>query len=105
MKTPWTAILFAPSRGGAWMLPPLSTLASRIHLTKCSCKPLPMQDGFLYSFNVGDFMALHKAFMSASREHAGIVLSQQQRYSVGEQMRRLIRLTQVRSSESMRNRI
>ena len=59
----------------------------------------------LYSFNVGDFMALHKEFIAAGKEHAGIVLSQQQRFSVGEQMRRLIRLTQMRSSESMRNRV
>ena|ERR1700704_2646791 len=58
----------------------------------------------LYSFNVGDFMALHREFLVAGKEHAGIVLSQQQRYSVGEQMRRLIRLTQMRSAESMRNR-
>lgn len=59
----------------------------------------------LYSFNVGDFMALHKEFMAAGKEHGGIVLGQQQRYSVGEQLRRLIRLTQMHSSESMRNQV
>ena len=59
----------------------------------------------LYSFNVGDFMALHRGFLMAGKNHAGIVLGQQQRYSVGEQMRRLIRLVQMQSAESMRNRI
>jgi hypothetical protein len=29
----------------------------------------------LYSFDVGDFMALHREFIAAGKEHAGIVLS------------------------------
>ena len=41
----------------------------------------------LYSFNVGDFCRIHSNCLSAGRTHAGIVLSQQQYYSVGEQMR------------------
>ena len=59
----------------------------------------------LYSFNISDFMALHTSCVAAGKQHAGIVLGQQQRYSVGEQMRRLIRLIQMRSAESMRNRV
>ena len=49
----------------------------------------------LYSFNVSDFMALHTSWLAAGKHHAGIILGQQQRYSVGEQMRRLVRLTQM----------
>lgn len=59
----------------------------------------------LYSFNVGDFMALHTSYLAAGKPHAGIILGQQQRYSVGEQMRRLVRLVQMRSAESLRNRV
>src|SRR6266436_4509432 len=59
----------------------------------------------LYSFNVSDFMALHASWVTASKQHAGIILSQQQRYSVGEQMRRLVRMVQMRSAESMRDRV
>jgi Domain of unknown function (DUF5615) len=59
----------------------------------------------LYSFNVRDFMALHADFLAAGKNHSGIILGQQQRYSVGEQMRRLVRLSQLRSAESMRNRV
>ncbi len=59
----------------------------------------------LYSFNVGDYMALHTACLTAGQTHAGLILSQQQRYSVGEQMRRLVRLVQVRPAESMHNRV
>ena len=59
----------------------------------------------LYSFNVRDFMALHSEFLAAGKKHSGIVLGQQQRFSVGEQMRRLVRLSQMKSAESMRNTI
>jgi len=57
----------------------------------------------LYTFNVGDFMALHSAYMAAGQPHAGIIFSQQQRYSVGEQMRRLLRFSALRSAEAMQN--
>jgi hypothetical protein len=59
----------------------------------------------LYSFNVRDFISLHTAYVAASKQHAGIILGQQQRYSVGEQMRRLVRLIQMRSAESLRNTV
>jgi len=59
----------------------------------------------LYSFNVGHYMALHTAYLTARQTHAGLILSQQQRYSVGEQMRRLVRLVQMKPAESMRNRV
>ena len=59
----------------------------------------------LYSFNVSDFMNLHTQFLATGRNHAGIIFGQQQRYSVGEQMRRMVRLVQMRSAESMHNTI
>ncbi len=59
----------------------------------------------LYSFNVSDFMAIHTSYVAAGKQHAGIILGQQQRYSVGEQMRRLVRLSQMKSAESMRNTV
>ncbi len=57
----------------------------------------------LYTFNIDDFMALHTAYIAEGKEHAGIILAPQQRYGVGEQMRRLLRLVQMRSAEEMRN--
>jgi len=59
----------------------------------------------LYSFNVSDFMALHTSWVAARKQHAGIIFGQQQRYSVGEQMRRLVRLVQMRSAEGLCNRV
>jgi len=63
------------------------------------------QQRVLYSFNRGDFCRIHSAMMRAGESHAGIILAVQQRYSVGEQMRRLLRLIDTLTAEEMRNRI
>jgi hypothetical protein len=57
----------------------------------------------LYTFNVGDFMHLHGECMSAGKPHAGIIFGDQQRFSVGEQMRRLLRIIALRSAEQMQS--
>lgn len=58
----------------------------------------------LCSANVGDFYRLHGELLAQGQSHAGIILIPQ-KYSVGEQMRRLLRLIAVRSAEDMRNRV
>jgi uncharacterized protein DUF5615 len=59
----------------------------------------------LYSFNVGDFYRLHCEWLRQGKSHAGLVLVPQQVYSIGEQMRRLLRLSASRSATEMRARI
>jgi hypothetical protein len=59
----------------------------------------------LYSFNVRDYFPLHTEYLVLSKSHSGIILAKQQLYSVGEQMRRLLRLIATRSAEEMTNRI
>lgn len=59
----------------------------------------------LYGFNVGDFYRLHTVFLEHGRSHAGIILARQQRYSVGEQMRRLLKLIATKSSEEMKDQV
>ena len=39
----------------------------------------------LYTFNVSDFYRLHTQWAGAGREHAGMILAPQQRFSAGEQ--------------------
>ncbi len=58
----------------------------------------------LYTFNVSDFFRLHTEWMASGRGHAGIILAQQQRFSVGEQLRRILHLRAAATSEEMRNR-
>ncbi len=63
------------------------------------------QNRALYSFNIGDFSTLHMAYIEAGKSHAGLILAPQQRYGIGEQMRRLLRVVHTVSAEEMRNRI
>jgi hypothetical protein len=63
------------------------------------------KDRVLYSFNVGDFCRLHKEYLSEGRRHSGIIVVYRQRYAVGEQLRLLLRLVEIRSAEEMRNQL
>ena len=63
-----------------------------------------VQGRALYSFNIGDFHEIHTSWAASGKSHCGIVLTQQQRYSAGEQIRRLLRLIGSLSAETMRNR-
>ena len=58
----------------------------------------------VYSFNRGDFYGLHTAWLKAGRSHSGIILSRQG-LSVGEQMRRLLRLSAAKTTEDMQNHV
>lgn len=59
----------------------------------------------LYTFNVADYCKLHLTWTSQGRFHAGIIVAPQQRYPVGEELRRLMRLIGTVAAEEMRNRI
>ena len=59
----------------------------------------------LYTFNVSDFYRLHTEWARAGREHAGMILAPQQRFSVGEQLRRIMRLRATTTPVSMRNQV
>jgi hypothetical protein len=47
-------------------------------------------------------MHLHGEYMSAGRAHAGIIFGDQQRFGVGEQMRRPLRIITLRTAEELR---
>jgi len=61
------------------------------------------QGRILCTSNVGDFYRLHTDYIGRDKPHAGIILMRQHHYSVGEQMRRLLRLIASRSAEEMEN--
>jgi hypothetical protein len=63
------------------------------------------QGRVLFSFNVFHFARLHTECLSQGRMHAGIVLAPQQRYSIGERIRRLLKLIAAKSAEEMLNRL
>jgi hypothetical protein len=63
------------------------------------------QGRVLYSFNVGDFQRLHYEVLTQGKPHAGIVLGQQQKYGLGEQMRRLLNIVAHISAEAMKDNL
>ena len=63
------------------------------------------QERVIYSYNRRDFCRLHNEFLSAERNHAGIIVLRQQRYSVGQQLRGMLTLTAIRTAEDMVNQL
>jgi hypothetical protein len=61
------------------------------------------QNRVICSFNIRDFNRIHKEYMEAGKEHAGIILVQQQQFSVGEYVRRIQSLMAQKSIEEMHN--
>jgi predicted nuclease of predicted toxin-antitoxin system len=59
----------------------------------------------LCTFNVADFCRLHSDYLAQGKQHAGLVLMQQQHYSIGQQLRCLLRLVAGRSADEMKNRV
>lgn len=64
-----------------------------------------LQSRVLYSSNIRDFYRLHTEFLTKGESHAGIILVQQQRYSVGQIMRGILRLIAAISAEEMHNKV
>ncbi len=58
----------------------------------------------VYSFNARDFYRLHTDWLAREEEHNGIILGLQN-YSVGEQLRRLIKIIAGKSAEEMQNQV
>jgi hypothetical protein len=59
----------------------------------------------LYTCNICDFHRLHTQWQQQGLVHSGIIFVPQQRYSVGEQLQRILRLFSSLSEESIRNKI
>lgn len=62
------------------------------------------QGRVVFTHNVGDFCRLHTEFLREGKEHAGIVVAGQGP-SVGERLRRLLKLNDALTREEMRNRL
>jgi len=58
----------------------------------------------LFTFNVADFYRLHARWIADGRNHGGMILAPQQRFSVGEQLRRILRLRGSKNSTQMQDR-
>jgi predicted nuclease of predicted toxin-antitoxin system len=59
----------------------------------------------LVTNNICDFVPLHGRWITEGQVHSGIVVFPQQELSIGETVRRLVRLVHAISAEDMRNRL
>ena len=59
----------------------------------------------IYAFNVSDFYNLHTQYIEQGKSHAGIILVHQQQFTIGEQIRRVLRLIANKSAEDIQNNI
>jgi len=59
----------------------------------------------LYGFNIKDFFLLPGLWISTGRQRSGIVIGLQQRYSIGEQLRRLLQPLNRKTAEEMPSRL
>jgi Domain of unknown function (DUF5615) len=59
----------------------------------------------LFSCNARDFYKLHTSLLTVGESHGGIILAPQQQYSIGEQLRRLLKLIAAKSAEDMNNQV
>ena len=63
------------------------------------------QGRVLYTYNACDFCRLHSTLLQQGRFHAGIIIGDQQTVSIGEQMRRLLKLTETKTAAEMENHL
>ena len=62
------------------------------------------QQRVLCTYNIGDFWSLHLSYLRSGLVHTGLVLMPQQRYGLGELLRRLWHISTVLSHDEMVNR-
>ena len=55
----------------------------------------------IFSFNIRDFYRLHTMLLEQGASHGGIILTPQQRYSIGDLLRGVLHLINTRSAEAM----
>ena len=56
---------------------------------------------FNFTFNVDDFCRLHAAYQDSGRKHSGIVVAHRRRFTLGELVHGLARLSSEVSAEEM----
>ncbi|MBI2947768.1 MAG: DUF5615 family PIN-like protein [Verrucomicrobia bacterium] len=63
------------------------------------------EERVIYTYNASDFCRLHSEFLRTGRHHAGIIIGDQQTASIGEELRRLLRLSQAKTTVDMEDHL
>lgn len=54
---------------------------------------------------MGDFCRLHGIYLAQGLKHSGIIVAERRTYTVGEQLRGLLKVGEVYSAESIQNQL
>ena len=57
----------------------------------------------LFTFNVKDFVILHKEIIQAGKSHSGIIVSKQ--LNLSETLKKLLKVLQANTQETMKNKL
>jgi len=63
------------------------------------------QERVLFTFNASHFCRIHAGLVAQGKSHAGIIVAPQQRYTIGERLRGLLKLIAAKTAEEMRDRL
>ena len=63
------------------------------------------QGRVIYTYNAADFCRLHSAVLLQGRHHAGIIIGDQQTVSIGEEMRRLLKISEAKTAADMQDKL
>jgi hypothetical protein len=63
------------------------------------------QSRSIYTLNLGDYARLHREYLQAGLNHFGIIVIPEQRYSIGEKIRRIAELVARTSAEEIIDQI
>ena len=64
-----------------------------------------LQGRSIYTLNVADFAGLHAEYLQQGHDHCGIIVIPEQRYHVGEKIRRLAAFLYAVRTDDMVNRM
>jgi hypothetical protein len=59
----------------------------------------------IYTYNASDFCRLHSEFLRTGRHHAGIIIGDQQTASIGEELRRLLKISESKTAADLEDRL
>lgn len=59
----------------------------------------------IYTYNVGDYKSLHAEYLAQEKKHLGIIIGEQGRFGIGEEMRRLLRIVESKFAEEIENEL
>lgn len=59
----------------------------------------------IYTYNAADFCRLHSQILRQQRHHAGIIIGDQQTLSIGDEMRKLLKIGESHTAVDLRDRL